>query len=60
MRFCPCELSAAEECISLCAPESPSQIRTSSFQPEDFTKKRCCALSVFAEEVDDVSTGGDV
>ncbi|XP_056308666.1 teneurin-3 [Danio aesculapii] len=35
-------------------------IQTSSFQTENFSKKQSRALSVFAEEADDVSTGGDV
>lgn len=35
-------------------------IQTSSFQTENFSKKQSRALSVFAEQADDVSTGGDV
>lgn len=58
--FCPCDLSAAEEYISLCTPKSPSQFEHQVSSLRTSPKKQSHALSVFAEEANDVSTGGDV
>ncbi len=54
------DLSAAEEYISLCTLKSPSQFEYQVSSLRTSPKKQSHALSVFAEEADDVITGGDV